>query len=294
MLYYTGALGPQPRRPSDPVPEKFSRRETINLPNTEAHSIWKGIVLAADPYASASPDQVISKQILPVYDKPMIYYPIIPAFFSPRSRDPDHHQSSGAKPLHALLGTASMGREAQLCLQASPGGLAQAYLIGRDFPVWRSLMPCAGRNILYGHGLTEELKPAPLSGGCVGLAYRVPDPQRYGVVEFSDDARVIFLEEKPKEPSSNFAGPRHLFPRCARPDFAQTLKPSARGELEITDLIESSGSRPLTRARPGRGIAWFDTGTPSSLLKHRLSSRRSCRVKASRSSCLEGNRVVSA
>jgi len=231
----------------------------------------KGIILAAGSGTRLYPlTQVISKQILPVYDKPMIYYPLSLLLLA-KIREILIITSPVEQGLfRALLGTGERwGVKLSYAVQATPGGLAQAYLIGRDFLSGQASCLVLGDNILYGHGLTEELHAgAALQQGALVFAYRVPDPQRYGVVEFSDDARVISLEEKPKNPKSNFAVPGIYFHDARAPDFAQRLKPSARGELEITDLNQVYLDRDDLRVRVlGRGIAWFDTGTPSSLLQ---------------------------
>jgi glucose-1-phosphate thymidylyltransferase len=213
---------------------------------------------------------VVSKQILPVYDKPMIYYPLSLLLLA-RIREILIITNPPEQSLfRALLGTGEQwGVKFSYAVQATPGGLAQAFLIGRDFLAGDASCLVLGDNILYGHGLTEELQAgAALQDGALIFAYRVPDPKRYGVVELSDDAHVRSLEEKPQHPKSNFAVPGVYFHDGRAPEFAARLKPSARGELEITDLNRLYLDGGTLRARVlGRGIAWFDTGTPASLLQ---------------------------
>jgi glucose-1-phosphate thymidylyltransferase len=231
----------------------------------------KGIVLAGGSGTRLFPmTQVISKQLLPVYDKPMIYYPLSLLLLAKIREILIITNASEQGLFRALLGSGEQwGVKFTYEVQASPGGLAQAYLIARDFLAGEASCLVLGDNILYGHGLTEELQAgASLRKGARIFAYRVPDPQRYGVVEFSDDVRVLSLEEKPQQPKSNFAIPGVYFHDGRAPDFAAKLKPSPRGELEITDLNRiyfDAGE--LSVGVLGRGIAWFDTGTPSSLLQ---------------------------
>jgi glucose-1-phosphate thymidylyltransferase len=270
MLYYTGAPESHLQHPLTPA-RKFNGRETNETYRIPRHSQLKGIILAAGSGTRLHPlTQVISKQILPVYDKPMIYYPLSLLLLAKIREILIITNPAEQSLFQALLGTGERwGVKLSYAVQASPGGLAQAYLIGRDFLSGEASCLVLGDNILYGHGLTEELQAgAALQEGALVFAYRVPDPQRYGVVEFSDDARVISLEEKPRKPKSNFAVPGIYFHDARAPDFAQSLKPSARGELEITDLNRVYLERDNLRVRVlGRGIAWFDTGTPSSLLQ---------------------------
>ena len=214
--------------------------------------------------------QVISKQILPVYDKPMIYYPLSLLLLAKIREILIITDANEQRLFRALLGTGERwGVKFSYAVQTNPRGLAEAYLIGQDFLAGAACCLGLGDNILYGHGLTEELQAgATLQGGALIFAYRVSDPQRYGVVEFSDDLRVLSLEEKPPEPKSNFAVPGVYFHDGRAAEFAARLKPSRRGELEITDLNRIYLEAGELRARVlGRGVAWFDTGTPASLLQ---------------------------
>ncbi len=231
----------------------------------------KGIILAGGTGTRLYPmTQVISKQLLPIYDKPMIYYPLSLLMLAKIREILVITTPTEQALFRALLGTGEQwGLEIGYATQPNPGGLAQAYLIGRDFLAGSPSCLVLGDNILYGHGLTEELQSgAAVTQGATVFAYRVPDPQRYGVVEFSPDARVLSLEEKPKNPKSHFAIPGVYFYDGEAADIAATLQPSPRGELEITDLNRVYLSRGSLKARVlGRGIAWFDTGTPASLLQ---------------------------
>jgi len=169
-----------------------------------------------------------------------------------------------------LLGDGSQwGIRITYAEQAYPGGLAQAYLIGRNFVDGQPSCLILGDNIFYGHGLPVSLRRAAgAREGATVFAYRVPDPERYGVVEFDDDGRAISIEEKPPEPRSNFAVTGLYFYDHRAADFAASLKPSARGELEITDLNRVYLERGELRVEQlGRGFAWFDTGTQESLLQ---------------------------
>jgi len=231
----------------------------------------KGIILAGGTGTRLFPmTQVISKQLLPIYDKPMIYYPLSLLMLAKIRQILVITTPAEQGLFRSLLGSGEQwGLEISYATQPTPGGLAQAYLIGREFLAGSPSCLVLGDNILYGHGLTEELqRGAAVTRGASVFAYRVPDPQRYGVVEFSSDARVLSLEEKPANPKSHFAIPGVYFYDGEAPDIAASLKPSPRGELEITDLNRVYLSRGQLNARVlGRGIAWFDTGTPASLLQ---------------------------
>ena len=231
----------------------------------------RGIILAGGSGTRLYPlTQSISKQLLPIYDKPMIYYPLSVLMLS-GIRDvliinTPHEQAL----FQHLLGDGSQwGINICYAVQPSPDGLAQAFIIGRDFVADEPSCLILGDNLFYGHGLTELLQRADnRSIGASVFGYWVRDPERYGVAEFDADARVIGLEEKPPQPKSNWAVTGLYFYDGRVADFAADLKPSPRGELEITDLNRrylEDGT--LMLERMGRGYAWLDTGTHESLVE---------------------------
>lgn len=231
----------------------------------------RGIILAGGSGTRLYPlTQSISKQLLPIYDKPMIYYPLSVLMLS-GIRDvliinTPHEQAL----FQHLLGDGSQwGINIRYAVQPSPDGLAQAFIIGRDFVADEPSCLILGDNLFYGHGLTELLQRADnRSIGASVFGYWVRDPERYGVAEFDADARVIGLEEKPPQPKSNWAVTGLYFYDGRVADFAADLKPSPRGELEITDLNRrylEDGT--LMLERMGRGYAWLDTGTHESLVE---------------------------
>jgi glucose-1-phosphate thymidylyltransferase len=231
----------------------------------------KGIILAGGSGTRLYPlTQAISKQLLPVYDKPMIYYPLSVLMLAGIREvlviNTPHEQAL----FKALLGDGSQwGMDIQYAVQPSPDGLAQAYLIGKDFVAGQPSCLVLGDNIFYGHGFTDMLRRADArSEGATVFGYWVNDPERYGVAEFDAHGRVIGIEEKPAHPRSNYAVTGLYFYDGLASDYASELKPSPRGELEITDLNRRYLEAGALHLEPlGRGHAWLDTGTHQSLLE---------------------------
>lgn len=233
----------------------------------------KGILLAGGAGTRLYPmTQVITKQLLPVYDKPMVYYPLSTLMLAgireilliSTPQDIGHFER--------LLGDGTeLGLQLRYKVQPRPEGIAQALILAEEFLAGDSCALILGDNLFYGSGMQAFLESCRISEGALIFAYPVQDPQRYGVVEFDEEGRVLSLEEKPAQPKSHYAVPGLYFYDGQAPLLAKQLRPSARGELEITDLNKLYLERGQLRVRVmPRGFAWLDTGTPRSLLEASL------------------------